>query len=435
MLTRRELALAGAGTALVLASAASAQERPANGPRFGPPLPDHVRGGTAISQVFGDGQRFVAIAVGYDQEIDTSKLATATFSVKGRTVERVYANNAAALSDAETNGRFVIIELSPDDESAKLLVNTGDWRTLEHRKPTADVVQVGPVTTTAGATYAANPTAIPITSVVNLIVDDFDQRVFSDPVTGNVVEYNLFVPTNYDPGRAYPLVLFMHDAGVTNTAVDTTLVQGLGAVVWASPEEQAKHESFVLAPQFPLEVATDNGGGSAWVETVVHLLEHVSAQYSIDQSRLYTTGQSGGAMVSLATMIKYPDLFAASYIVAGQWDPLKVAPLARTRQWIVVAEGDTRAYPTQNQMTAVYEQNGTQVSRSMWSGLSRPDEFTALVSAVTSENNPINYTVLRKGTVVPAGQDDTSVANHLNTWRIAYSIEGIRDWLFAQTGT
>jgi hypothetical protein len=37
-----------------------------------------------------------------------------------------------------------------------------------------------------------------------------------------------------------------------------------------------------------------------------------------------------------------------------------------------------------------------------------------------------------KGTVVPASQQDNPISNHLNTWRIAYNIEGIRAWLFEQ---
>jgi predicted peptidase len=39
---------------------------------------------------------------------------------------------------------------------------------------------------------------------------------------------------------------------------------------------------------------------------------------------------------------------------------------------------------------------------------------------------------LQKGTVVPAGQTDDGGNNHINSWRIAYAIDGIRDWIFRQ---
>ncbi|WP_229807661.1 alpha/beta hydrolase-fold protein [Asticcacaulis endophyticus] len=419
-----------------MTSAAIAQSQEADGvpsggpPSFGPPLPAHIKGGTAITKVSGDGQRLIAIAVGYDQDIDTSKLSVSTFAVEGRTVTAVYANTAAAMAKVGTHGRFVIIELSADDADAR--INFSNGRSTTHKDATATFTQIGPVRTANGSVYPATTVAIPITSVSNLIVDDFDQRVFSDPKTGDVVQYNLFVPTNYDPGKTYPMVLFMHDAGVTGRVVETTLIQGLGAVIWASPQEQAKHECFVLAPQFAVQVAGDDSEESSWIDTVVDLLDHVARAYSIDKNRLYTTGQSGGAMLSIAINIKYPDLFAASFIVAGQWEPTKVQPLAKQTQWVVVAEGDTKAFPTQNAMMKVYEGLGAKISRATWSGLSTPAQFAAGVAAMRAQGRSINYTVLEKGTVVPEGQDDNPGSNHVNTWRIAYTIEGIRDWLFEQ---
>ncbi len=421
------------GSALMLTPAgfALAQQPAAGGPpSFGPPLPAHIRGSTAITAVFGDGQKLTAIAIGYDAEIDSTALSTTAFSVKDRTITRVYANTTAAPADHGRNGRFVIVELSPDDTNAATFASDG--RDITRRDATEIVTQTGNVRTVGGADYAPSDVVVPITSVSNTVVDDFDQMVLSDPATGNVVEYNLYVPKNYDPSKSYPLVLFMHDAGVTSPVAETTLKQGLGAVVWAEPEEQAKHEAFVLAPQFSVQVAGDNSDDTSWADTIVNLLADVSNRYSIDQNRLYTTGQSGGAMLSLAIMIKHPDLFAAAFIVAGQWDPAKVAPLAKTRQWIVVSEGDAKAYPTENEMTAVYETLGTRVAKASWSGLSTPAEFATQVRAMESEKAPINYTVLEKGTVVPTGQSDDPGSNHINTWRIAYRVEGIRDWLFQQ---
>ena len=137
-------------------------------------------------------------------------------------------------------------------------------------------------------------------------------------------------------------------------------------------------------------------------------------------------------MMSIAMDIKYPDLFAASFLVAGQWDPAKVLPLASDKLWIVVSEGDLKAYPGQNAITSELEKYGARISRAVWDGRSSPEEFEAAVQRMQAENNPINYVALRKGTVVPPGQVDDGGSNHVNTWRIAYTIEGIRDWLFKQ---
>jgi predicted peptidase len=181
--------------------------------------------------------------------------------------------------------------------------------------------------------------------VVNLIVDDFQQFSFTDPATGQTLRYNLFVPKNYDPRKSYPLVLFMHDASVVNVATEGPLVQGLGAVCWASPEDQARHESFVLAPEYGSVVIDDTYEPSTLFDATANLVESVTRQYSIDPNRRYTTGQSMGAMMSLGLNIKYPDLFAAAFIVAGQWPEAQAAPLAKKKLWILVSADDTKAYP------------------------------------------------------------------------------------------
>ena len=203
-------------------------------------------------------------------------------------------------------------------------------------------------------------------------------------------------------------------------------------MVWATPEAQAKHEAFVLAPQFDRKIVDDKSQATQDLDAVINLIKHLHTQYNIDPARRYATGQSGGGMMEMAMNIKYPDFFAASFIVAAQWDAAKVAPMAKNKVWIVVSEGDEKAYPGMNALTAALEKHGAKIARKTWSGLSDAAQFDAEVKAMRSRNANINYTVLQKGTVVPAGQTDNTGANHVNTWRIAYTIEGMRDWLFEQ---
>nr|WP_315183841.1 PHB depolymerase family esterase [uncultured Albidiferax sp.] len=310
-----------------------------------------VLAATAITQVFGDGQKLTAVALEYDHGIDSAALSPQTFRVAGRTITRAYANTAAATAAQGQDGRFVLLELSPQDATAALYQSVG--RNVVRRAAKAAITQIGPLALAGGGTLAPRTGATITTSrVVNLVVDDFQQLEFKDPQTGDLLRYNLFVPKGYDKNQRYPLVLFMHDAGATSPITQTTLVQGLGAVAWASPQDQAKRPAFVLAPQFDAPVVNDQSEATSLLDTTVHLLHQVVDQYSIDGHRLYATGQSGGAMMSIAMNIQYPELFAASYIVAGQWDPAKVQPLAQDKLWIVVSQGDLKAYPGQNAITS-----------------------------------------------------------------------------------
>jgi predicted peptidase len=448
MYSRRHLLAAiGVGiSALPHAAAAGALASPAAIPRA-----------TAITKVFGDGQRFVAVALDYGRPIQRANLSTQTFRVEGRTVINAYVSDAPEPGAGAQVGRYAILELDPDDPGAVLKASGPGGRSAtgasgapggdagamsgpppgmaapKFKRAAASITQTAPVTGADGRRYPPSSTPIVTTQIRNLIVDDFRQLIFRDPATGDVLKYNLFVPKGYDPARTYPLVLFMHDAGATSDDPLTTLRQGLGAVAWASPEDQTKRPCFVLAPQYASPTVNDRSEATSLLDTTVHLVESLATQYNLDRNRLYATGQSGGAMMSIAMDIKYPDLFAASYIVAGQWDVAKVAPLASDRLWILVSQGDLKAYPGQNTITAALEAEGAKVARAVWDGRSTPEQFAAVVGSLEAQNAPINYVALAKGTVVPPGQSDDGGSNHINTWRVAYAIEGIRAWLFRQT--
>ncbi len=270
---------------------------------------------------------------------------------------------------------------------------------------------------------------------INLAVDAFQQFEFTDPNTGITLKYNLFIPKNYDAYKSYPLVLFIHDGGVVSNDPRTTLIQGLGGVIWATPSEQVKHECFVLAPQYSTVIVNDNSEATRHLDVTVALVKTLVRQYNIDKNRVYTTGQSMGCMASIEMLIKYPDLFAAALLVAGQWDATRMSVLTQANMWVIVSEGDRKAFPGMNASMAALEAAGAKISRATWNGRASAEEFASDVSAMIAEGNNIKYTVFSKGTVVPEGRPDDGINNHIYTWPIAYTIEGLRDWLFTQVKT
>lgn len=244
---------------------------------------------------------------------------------------------------------------------------------------------------------------------------------------GIVVKYNLFVPENYDPSVAYPLVLFVHDAGALSEDVTHTLYQGTGAISFASPEDQAKHPCFVLAPQYS-RVMEDAGSDQA--VATFELLEKLCCDYNIDRRRLYNTGQSMGGMFALSTNIVHPDLFAASYLVACQWDVSEFYRFATKPMWIVVAEGDPRAYPGMQAGCEAWAAAGAKISEAQWDGSYMSDEYAADVEAMLAEDANIRFVHFELGTV--NSSEFGGAKEHMATWPVAYRISGIRDWLFEQ---
>ena len=166
-----------------------------------------------------------------------------------------------------------------------------------------------------------------IQAVLDENADKFEQFVFDDPVTGISLEYSLYIPEGYDGSAAYPLLMFIPDSTGAGKTARQIVEQYYGAAVWVTDEEQAKHASFVLVPAFSETVVNDDWSVSEQVETAVNLIAQLQQDYSIDANRLYTTGQSMGCMTSLYLNSKYPDLFAASMFVSGQWDITVLKPL------------------------------------------------------------------------------------------------------------
>ena len=219
---------------------------------------------------------------------------------------------------------------------------------------------------------------------------------------------------------------------MVSTDPHITLIQGLGAVIWATQSEQAKHECFVLAPQYSRVIVNDYSEATPDLDVTLALVNAVVSQYNIDQNRVYTTGQSMGCMASIEMMVRNPDTFAAALLIAGQWDAVKMSVLSNANMWILVSEKNLKAFRGMNASIAVLEAAGAKISRATWNGQASAGEFAGHVSDMIAEGNHIKYTVFENGTVVPKGIPDSQLNNHIYTWQVAYEIEGLRDWLFSQ---
>lgn len=393
---------------------------------------------TAITQVFGDGVKLTAIAVAYPTPISQDDISIQDYQVQNRTVEKVFVSNEIGLTPSKT-GNYAILQLSPNDPNTSLEYRIEMPNATVEDKPkggtpwkAGDKLSKNIQYHTATASLNAHGTALNTQAVKNLIVDEFEQLTFRDPKTGKSLRYNLFVPKNQG-NQPLPLVLFMHDAGTTSEYHRATLFQGLGAVIWADPAEQAKRPAIVLAPQYDEIIVDDHYQASAMLDTTIHLIEALKKQYPIDKKRIYVTGQSGGGMMSLAMNIKYPDYFAASYIVASKWGADLVPPIAKNKLWIMASVDDIGAFPSQNAITKTLENHGAKVSRAIWQGNWNKDEYRFAYDDLMSENSNIKYTIFAKGSVFKNGETAQTASGHRNTWRVAYSIEPIREWLFSQS--
>ena len=259
--------------------------------------------------------------------------------------------------------------------------------------------------------------------------DKFEQHVFDDPATGISLEYSLYIPEGYDESASYPLLMFIPDATGAGKTARQIVEQYYGAAVWVTDEDQAKHASFVLVPAFSETVVNDDWSVSEQVETAVNLIAQLQKGYSIDANRLYTTGQSMGCMTSLYLNSKYPDLFAASMFVSGQWDISVLKPLEEKTFFYITAGGDVKASGGQDEVMAMLDADGVPYSFGTWSAQNSSEEQVEAVNVLLAEGNPINMVRFETGTVFKEGE---SGMEHMASFNYGYRLTAVRDWLFAQ---
>ena len=396
--------------------------------------PKGIRSVTSVTEVFGTGQQITHIIVEFNERVVNSQLTKNTFTVSDRTVEKIYSNTRPERTDIVKDGRFVIIELNPKDSGASLRLEGNDEVGFQMKKATSKITQKEDILFTNGKKLEKSIAILENNKTRNLIVENFKQFVYKDPKTGTSVKYNLYIPKNYDKNKKYPLVLFMHDKGVLSEDTKTTLLQGNGATSFATPEEQAKHEAFVLAPQYSKQVVDDNGDITSDLDATVNLIrDYLISKYSIDEKKLYVTGQSMGGMMAIVMNYKYPELFAASYLVACQWNPKEVSTMAKNNLWITVSTGDAKAYPGMNAITSELIKRGATVAKDNWRADYTDAQFLEGARKVIAQKSNIKYTTLEKGTNPYLPKDANPGLEHSGTWKVAYNIPGIKDWMFLQS--
>ena len=258
----------------------------------------------------------------------------------------------------------------------------------------------------------------------------FKQFTFSDSQTGKTMEYNLLVPEGYDGTASYPLVLFMADASTVGKDVTAPLAQGYGALEFASDRDQRLHPSFVLVPQYTDWAVQDDWSTTDEVEMTIRLLDAVCKEYNVDPSRLYTTGQSMGGMMSFYFNITHPDIFAASLFVSSQWDTSKMQDFGKKHFFYIVAGGDQKASGGMQDLTKVLKENDARIESASWSAKLPAEQQERLAEELIARDGNINFIKWETGSVLPeSGQG----MEHMASFDYGYKIAAVRDWLFQQS--
>ena len=147
---------------------------------------------------------------------------------------------------------------------------------------------------------------------------------------GDKVNYQILKPDQFQKGKKYPLVLFLHGAGERGNDNQAQMVHG--SEMFVNPVNQERFPSIVLFPQCPSErywvfekrpeqltpeVFVSNPPLTKILEQVMELVEWHIKNMPVDKNRIYVVGLSMGGMATYDLACRYPDLFAAAIPICG----------------------------------------------------------------------------------------------------------------------
>lgn len=167
---------------------------------------------------------------------------------------------------------------------------------------------------------------------------------------GDTLPYRLLLPAGYDPGKKYPLVLFLHGAGERGSDNEKQLVHGAG--LFLSEDARKNYPAIVVFPQCPADSywsnvdRTENEDGSRnfkfssgdeatiAMKMAQSLLSHLLKRYPVNKQKVYVVGLSMGGMGTFEIVARNPKRFAAAIPICGGGAPSTARRLKRTKWWV-----------------------------------------------------------------------------------------------------
>jgi len=388
------------------------------------PMPSFVEA-RIITHVLDEGQAVSGVRLEWDREFRAGALTVDSFTINGYTILGVYVNNDGVLYHAESAGKYVFLILEDP-----VGIGTQSHGTIQYkeghnilRDVTLDIFSHKDANMYTARTY---------------IHDEVDDYLTGEETNdGATTPYRLFVPDGWQKTQL-PLVIWLHGAGERGTNNFTQIAANRGALNYSDLEAQAEHPCFVLAPQ-----ANDDGWDEKALKNIHALVIKLMSEYNIDGSRIYVTGCSMGGMGSKALIYAYPEMIAATVVIANSnftYDEDQIRNLTTIPAWLITGEND---FPVRNPDApdAITDIKGnlafmeglgvrpvTFIENDGLNGFLRGQaavmDIQRVIDKAQQENNHLIVTTYKVGTIEPSPHW---------SWMAATDNRALRNWMFSFT--
>ena len=195
------------------------------------------------------------------------------------------------------------------------------------------------------------PTGITVASLLGILFSSgagLESRVFTAK-DGTIVRYRWSAPAKIEPGKIYPLILFLHGAGERGDDNTAQLRHGVHSILSAA--EKLNQPVFLIAPQCPKDRwwtpvdmqkkrLSAAGQPNVLLEAVLALVDETTATQPIDPKRFYLTGISMGGFATWDLLGRNPDRIAAAVPICGGGDPSQAIKFKEVPIWAFHGEAD-----------------------------------------------------------------------------------------------
>lgn len=224
---------------------------------------------------------------------------------------------------------------------------------------------------------------------------------------GDTLPYRILLPENYDPGRSYPLIFFLHGRGESGRDNERQLTHG--SAMFLQDSVRKKYPAIIVFPQCPatsywsnVHTVADSAGkrtfyfvsdgeASSPMKLLLSLSQNLEVRYKIKKDQVYVMGLSMGGMGTYELVRRKPAYFAAAIAICGGADPATASAMKKTKWWIFHGAKDDVVLPEfSEKMQAALKKSGATVRYTVYPG-----------------------------------------ANH-NSWDPAFREPGLLQWLFSQ---
>ncbi|MBQ9632018.1 MAG: hypothetical protein IJV04_03780 [Lachnospiraceae bacterium] len=176
------------------------------------------------------------------------------------------------------------------------------------------------------------------------------------------VPYALYVPSDYDPKKTYPIVVCLHGTGERLEPLEAILEKMEMATAWARDSEKGVRQCLVLVPQCLIHYDDEdnwtslvqyiNGHSNSpfWplpqLKAVWNLIGKLEKEYCIDPSRRYLTGISSGGFGAYALALEHPGAFAGAATASCAANMFRIEELRGLPMWFFHADDDPLIKPS-----------------------------------------------------------------------------------------